>query len=97
MIYRDWAQEYGKTLIIYHGLGVYSLYGHISEFLIEKNALVSSGKLIAKSGSTGQSTGDHLHLSLIIQGFFSHPEEWASIEKIKALLKPLREASKLID
>lgn len=55
---------YGKTIIIDHGLGIYSLYLHLSEFKTSKGLMVERGEIIGLTGNTGWSTGPHLHLSI---------------------------------
>ena len=55
---------YGKTIIIDHGLGIYSLYLHLSEFKASKGLMVERGEIIGLTGNTGWSTGPHLHLSV---------------------------------
>jgi len=57
----------GQTLIIDHGLKLYSLYFHLSGFLVSEGDLVDKGQLIGKVGRTGRVTGPHLHLSTKIE------------------------------
>ena len=52
---------YGKCVIIEHGNGLATLYGHLSEILVETNDRVKANQIIAKSGNSGRSTGPHLH------------------------------------
>jgi len=52
---------YGNCVIVEHGNGLATLYGHLSEVLVETNDRVKVGQIIAKSGNTGRSTGPHLH------------------------------------
>ena len=52
---------YGNCIIIEHTNGLATLYGHLSEILVETNDRVTVGQIIAKSGNTGRSTGPHLH------------------------------------
>ena len=55
---------YGKVLVIEHRNGQSTLYAHCSTLLVGKGANVSSGQLIAKVGTTGRSTGPHLHFEV---------------------------------
>ncbi len=58
----------GKTVVIDHGLGVFSSYGHLSEMLVRRGELVAKGRPVGKCGSTGRSTGPHLHWSARVHG-----------------------------
>ena len=55
---------YGKHIIISHPENFYTLYGHLSDILVENNQSVTKGNLIAYSGNTGKSTGSHLHFEI---------------------------------
>ncbi len=59
-----WKSGYGKTVIIDHGNGYKTLYGHLSNYSIAKGAKVKQGSKIALSGDTGRSTGPHLHFEV---------------------------------
>ncbi|TGK61950.1 M23 family metallopeptidase [Leptospira wolffii] len=63
----------GNFIVIDHGLEVYSLYMHQSELLVQTGDKVKKGDLIGKIGSTGMSTGPHLHLGLRVQGVMVDP------------------------
>ena len=89
---------YGNTLIIYHGLGLYSSYSHTSEFLVKKGDKVYKGEVIARTGSTGGVFGDHLHFGIYIQGIPVQPIEWMDPHWIKTnILNIIKEAKKVID
>jgi murein DD-endopeptidase MepM/ murein hydrolase activator NlpD len=66
----------GKTLIVEHLPGLYSLYFHLSEIEVEEGAIVDRGERIALSGSTGMATGPHLHWELRAKGGAVDPEYW---------------------
>ena len=67
---------YGNTLVIDHGYGLQSLYGHLSSFKVKKGDEVYKGQIIARSGMTGLAGGDHLHFSLLLHGIQINPIEW---------------------
>ena len=58
----------GGTVIIDHGLDVFSVYGHLSETLARVGDIVERGDVIGLSGNTGRSSGPHLHWGMKIQG-----------------------------
>lgn len=74
---------YGNTLIIYHKLGLYTLYGHTSKFKVKKGDKVRKGMVIAYTGATGAVFGDHLHFGVYIQGHSVQPIEWMDKHWIK--------------
>ncbi len=69
----DKKNGYGKCVIIEHYSGFRTLYGHCSELLVNEGDYVMQGELIAKVGSTGRSTGPHLHFSVLIDGSYVDP------------------------
>ncbi|WPX09025.1 M23 family metallopeptidase [Anaerocellum danielii] len=62
--FAGWSGGYGKLIIINHQNGYKTYYGHLSKFLVSPGQKVAKGQLIAKSGSTGRSTGPHLHFEV---------------------------------
>jgi murein DD-endopeptidase MepM/ murein hydrolase activator NlpD len=74
-----WAEPlgiYGQTVILDHGLGVFSMYGHLSQIEVKKGDRVERGKSVGRTGATGLAGGDHLHYSVLLQGEFVDPREW---------------------
>lgn len=67
---------YGNAVIIDHGLGLFSLYGHMSSIDTTVGKNVAKGEKIGLSGTSGLAGGDHLHFSLIVGGQFVNPQEW---------------------
>jgi murein DD-endopeptidase MepM/ murein hydrolase activator NlpD len=65
--------SYGNTIVINHGGGIFSLYLHLDKILVSEGEKVTKGKLIGYVGSTGYSTGPHLHLSLKVNGVSVDP------------------------
>lgn len=64
VIYAGWISGYGNAVIIDHGNGVSSLYGHNQSLVVSEGQSVSQGQLIAYCGSTGNSTGPHVHFEV---------------------------------
>lgn len=67
---------YGNCVIIDHGIGLQTLYGHLSQITVEKGETVSKGQIVGRTGATGMAGGDHLHLSVLIAGQQVNPLEW---------------------
>jgi murein DD-endopeptidase MepM/ murein hydrolase activator NlpD len=67
---------YGNCVVIDHGLGLQSLYSHLSEIDLQKGADVKKGQFIGKTGTTGLAGGDHLHFGILISGVQVSPVEW---------------------
>ena len=67
---------YGDTVIVDHGLGVFTLYGHLSEVSVPVGTEVARGTPVGKTGETGLAGGDHLHFSVMIHGVHVDPVEW---------------------
>ena len=67
---------YGNCVIVDHGMGVQSLYAHLSSIDVEKGDRIDAGEPIGKSGMTGLAGGDHLHFSTLVAGRPVNPIEW---------------------
>jgi hypothetical protein len=72
----DYFGIYGNTIVIDHGYGLLTVYGHLASFAVKAGESVKSGQLIAQSDSTGLAAGDHLHFSVILQGEQVDAREW---------------------
>ena len=68
VILAQWVSGYGNYIMIDHGSGYYTAFGHLSQFKVSVGTVVSQGQQIAVSGNTGISTGPHLHYELYIGG-----------------------------
>jgi murein DD-endopeptidase MepM/ murein hydrolase activator NlpD len=67
---------YGNCIIIDHGLGLQSLYSHLSQIGVQKGQAVKRGQIIGNTGATGLAGGDHLHFGILISGLEVSPVEW---------------------
>jgi murein DD-endopeptidase MepM/ murein hydrolase activator NlpD len=83
---------YGNCVAIDHGLGVVSVYGHLSRIAIQLGDRVRRGQAIGQSGTSGLAGGDHLHLGVMVGGVFVDPVEWSFASWMeKTVLPGLRE------
>ena len=76
----------GKTVLIDHGYGLLSLYGHLSSISVKQEQKVEKGSILGYSGTTGLAAGDHLHFGLFLQGIPVNPAEWWDRKWIQAHL-----------
>ena len=74
--YAGYKGSYGNLVIISHGNGVQSYYAHCNKLLVSVGQTVSAGQVIAQVGSTGNSTGPHLHLEIRINGKAVNPQNY---------------------
>ena len=84
---------YGNTVVIDHGLGLQTLYAHLSSTTVKVGDAVEKGQEIARTGSTGLAIGDHLHYEVLVNGVSVTPLEWWDGKWIRDHIgKPLKEA-----
>jgi hypothetical protein len=76
VVHADYLGIYGNCVVIDHGLGVQSLYAHLSSMDVKPGDRVDKGQIIGRSGMTGLAGGDHLHFSMLINGLPVNPVEW---------------------
>ena len=67
---------YGNTVIVDHGYGLMTLYGHLSSIGVKEGEQVKRSQELGRSGATGLAGGDHLHYSVLVDGTFVMPKEW---------------------
>jgi murein DD-endopeptidase MepM/ murein hydrolase activator NlpD len=85
---------YGNTVVVDHGMGVQSLYAHLSSFAVREGEDVRKGQTLGASGQTGLAGGDHLHFSMLVNGQFVNATEWWDAHWIEdRVMRKLREAS----
>ena len=76
VVFADRLGIYGISVLLDHGQGIASLYGHLSQAVVASGQDVKKGDLIGYTGQTGLAGGDHLHFSMIVNGVFVNPIEW---------------------
>ena len=67
---------YGNCVIVDHGLGVQSLYAHLSSMDVQEGDTVTKGQTLGRSGTTGLAGGDHLHFTMLVGGVQVNPVEF---------------------
>ena len=81
--FAEYMGIYGKTVVIDHGFGLFSMYSHLSDFNVKKGQIVSKGEIIGRTGTTGLAGGDHLHFGMLVHNTFINPVEWWDASWIK--------------
>src|SRR5262249_2624228 len=82
-ILAEYFALYRNAVLIDHGAGLISLYGHMSEINVKPGDMVKKKDLLGKSGATGLAEGDHLHFGMFLQGVPVNPTEWWDEKWIK--------------
>ncbi len=94
VVYAAPLSIYGNAVVVDHGWGLQTLYGHLSALEVKEGDEVKKGQEIGKSGATGLALGDHLHFEVLIQGISVTPVEWWDGKWIRDHVgRPLREAN----
>ena len=76
VLFADFLGIYGNCVIFDHGLGVQSLYAHMSSLGVKPGDSVTKGQELGRTGATGLAGGDHLHFTMLLQGVPVNPVEW---------------------
>ncbi len=76
VVFAEYLGIYGDAVIIDHGLGIFSLYGHLSAITVKAGQEVARGDTVGRTGETGLAGGDHLHFSIMLYGVHVDPVEW---------------------
>jgi septal ring factor EnvC (AmiA/AmiB activator) len=74
--FADWYKGYGRLVIVEHGAGFYSLYGHLSRLDLNKDDRVQRGQVLGLVGDTGSSKGARLYFEIRIHGEAQDPLRW---------------------
>jgi len=76
IVFADFLGIYGNCVIVDHGVGVQSLYAHLSSIGAKVGNAVTKGQELGRTGATGLAGGDHLHFTILLQGVPVNPVEW---------------------
>nr|WP_243414645.1 M23 family metallopeptidase [Sporosalibacterium faouarense] len=78
VIFAGYSGGYGNIIIIDHGGGISTLYAHNSRLVAKAGQWVKKGDVISKAGTTGNSTGPHLHFEVRKNGEYTNPLDWVT-------------------
>jgi murein DD-endopeptidase MepM/ murein hydrolase activator NlpD len=76
VLHAGWLGIYGNAVIVDHGLGVQSLYAHLSAVDVRVGDMVEKNQALGRSGATGLAAGDHLHFTMLLRGHPVNAIEW---------------------
>jgi murein DD-endopeptidase MepM/ murein hydrolase activator NlpD len=76
VVFAEFLGIYGNVVVVDHGLGLMSLYSHMSSFGVSPGDVVRKGHILGQTGATGLALGDHLHFGILLQGIEVQPLEW---------------------
>lgn len=76
VIFADYLGIYGNMVIVDHGLGLFSLYSHLSQIGVTAGDILKKGDVLGATGTSGMAGGDHLHFSILVNGILVNPLEW---------------------
>jgi murein DD-endopeptidase MepM/ murein hydrolase activator NlpD len=68
VIFAGWRNGYGKTIIVDHGDGIHTLYAHLSRIVVSRGQRVGQGAVLGSTGTTGHTSGPHLHYEILVNG-----------------------------
>jgi hypothetical protein len=95
VIFAEELGIYGNCVVLDHGMGVQSLYGHLSSFAVREGEDVRKGQTLGASGQTGLAGGDHVHFSMLLDGRFVNATEWWDPHWIEdRIMRKLRDAGR---
>jgi murein DD-endopeptidase MepM/ murein hydrolase activator NlpD len=76
IVLNEYLGIYGNTVVLDHGFGLMTLYGHLSRSDVKVGEWVQRGSIIGATGATGLALGDHLHFAVLVHGLAVRPLEW---------------------
>lgn len=96
VVFSDYNGIYGNMPMIYHGLGLYTLYGHCSSIKVSTGDTITKNEVIANTGKSGYAMGDHLHFGVLVQGIEVRPQEWMDSQWMKLNINDIIKNAKVI-
>lgn len=84
VIWSGWKGGYGKAVMIDHGYGIVTLYGHSSKLAVVVGQRVKKGQIISYVGATGLATGPHVHYEVRKSGYLTNPVGWLNLDIFSA-------------
>ena len=94
VVFSDYNGLYGNMPMLYHGLGLYTLYGHCSSVAVSVGDRTTRGETIANTGTSGYAMGDHLHFGVLVQGIEVRPQEWMDEQWIRLNIEDVIKSAK---
>ncbi len=93
VLYANYLGIYGNCVILDHGLGVQSLYAHLSTIDVKEGDTIEKGQSVGRTGTTGLAGGDHLHFTMLVNGVAVNPiEMWSKQWMEDRVFRKIREA-----
>ena len=93
VVFAGFLGIYGNCVIVDHGMGLQSLYAHLSSIGVQEGQSVEMNAELGRSGQTGLAGGDHLHFTMVLHGEFVTPVDWWSTQWIEdRVMRKLRAA-----
>lgn len=93
VVFANYLGIYGNCVIVDHGLGVQTLYAHLSTMDVKEGDAVEKGQTLGRTGTTGLAGGDHLHFTMLVNGVAVNPiEMWGSQWMEDRVFRKIREA-----
>ncbi len=83
VVFAGFLGIYGNTVVLDHGIGLFSTYSHLSQINVNRGDMVERGQTIGLTGLTGLAGGDHLHYGMVVSGMFVNPVEWWDMKWIR--------------
>ncbi len=93
IVHAGWLGIYGNCVIVDHGMGLQSLYAHLSQIDVRVGDMVETDTQLGRSGSTGLAGGDHLHFTMLLSGHAVTPIDWWSSQWVEdRIMRKIHEA-----